>query len=298
MGSPVCEGGGAMNYRHDHDGTRLPIKLDTTTNGEFAPIPLEPVHRHARHVALETATRHARRLGQSRRAFLVSVCGAATTLLGMNAVYGAAGRRGGYFELDADAALDLQLARSTLDTGEFIFDVQGHFVNPTGAWTKALPPGAQPLRFATDRASCSSSTAPGLESLRCLGSDAFIRDVFLDSDTDLVVLSFVPSTRKGEPLTIEEAAATASIVEKMQGTHRIYMHGRVNPNKEGDVDAMDMLAEKYRIAAWKTYTQWGPDGAGFFLDDEQGLKLIEKARKLGIKTIAIHKGLPFGAQSY
>ena len=29
-----------MRYRHDPDGTRLPIKLDATTNGEFAPIPL------------------------------------------------------------------------------------------------------------------------------------------------------------------------------------------------------------------------------------------------------------------
>ena len=61
----------------------------------------------------DAATHHARRLGQSRRTFLVSACGAATTLLGMNTAYGAAGRRGGYFELDADAALDLQLARST-----------------------------------------------------------------------------------------------------------------------------------------------------------------------------------------
>src|SRR5947207_7778622 len=287
-----------MNYRHDPDGTRLPIKLDTATNGEFAPVPLEPVHRHARHLAFEAATRHARRLTQSRRAFLVSACGAATTLLGMNAAYGAAGRRGGYFELDADAALDLQVARSTLDTGEFIFDVQGHFVNPTGAWTKELPPSAQPLRFATDRPSCSSATAPGLASLRCLDSDAFIKDVFLDSDTDLVVLSFVPSTRKGEPLTIEEATATARIVEKMQGTHRMLVHGRVNPNQQGDLEGMDMLAERYRISAWKTYTQWGPDGKGFFMDDDAGLAMIEKARKLGIKTIAIHKGLPFGPQSY
>jgi predicted TIM-barrel fold metal-dependent hydrolase len=78
----------------------------------------------------------------------------------------------------------------------------------------------------------------------------------------------------------------------------MYIHGRVNPNQEGDLDAMDMLAEKHRVAAWKTYTQWGPDGKGFFLDDEPGLKLIEKARELGVKTIAVHKGLPFGPQSY
>ena len=34
-------------YHHDPDGTRLPIKLDATTNGEFAPIPLTPVHHRA-----------------------------------------------------------------------------------------------------------------------------------------------------------------------------------------------------------------------------------------------------------
>ena len=61
---------------------------------------------------------------------------------------------------------------------------------------------------------------------------------------------------------------------------------------------MDELAARYKVAAWKTYTQWGPDGKGFFLDDEPGIALIEKARKLGIRNIAIHKGLAFGPQSY
>jgi predicted TIM-barrel fold metal-dependent hydrolase len=287
-----------MRYLNDPDGARLPIKLDTTTNGEFAPIPLEPVHHHARRLAHDAATRNAKRLGLSRRSFLVSACGAASTLVALNSAYAAAGKRGGFYELSADASLDLQVARSSLDSGEFIFDVQGHFVNPTGAWTHTLPAGAQPMRFFAANKSCDALTRPGLDYLQCIGPDAFLKDVFLDSDTDLIVLSFVPSTRKGEPLTIEDAAATAAIVEKMQGTHRMLIHGRVNPNQEGDLEGMDMLAERYRIAAWKTYTQWGPDGKGFFLDDDAGLKLIEKARKLKINNIAVHKGLPFGERSY
>ena len=114
-----------------------------------------------------------------------------------------------------------------------------------------------------------------------------------------MVLSFVPSTREGEPLTIEEAAATARIVEQLNGTHRLLLHGRVNPNQRGDLEGMDELAARYKISAWKTYTQWGPDGAsGFFMDDEPGIRLIEKARKLGIRNIAIHKGLAFGPKSY
>jgi hypothetical protein len=287
-----------MRYRNDPDGTRLPIKLCPTTNGEFAPVPLSPVHHHARQLAIDAASTHARRLGLTRRAFLVSACGAATTLLAMNAAYAASGRRGGYYDLPSESALDMQLARPALDRQEFIFDVQGHFVNPTGAWTRALPPGARPLKSFTELKGCSAASAPGLGYLQCLGSDAFIKDIFLDSDTDLVVLSFVPSTRKGEPLTIEEAAATAAIVERMEGTHRLLLHGRVNPNQAGDLEGMDELAARYPIAAWKTYTQWGPEGKGFFLDDDTGLAMIEKARKLGIRNIAIHKGLPFGSESY
>jgi predicted TIM-barrel fold metal-dependent hydrolase len=261
-------------------------------------VPLEPVHRLAKRLAFDAATSNAKRLGMGRRGFLVSACGVATTLLGMNEAYGRAGPRGGFFELPREAALDLHAARSAVDGEEFIFDVQGHFVNPSGAWTKRLPASARPLRMPKTE-QCGPGKGPGeLDYLQCIGPDEFIKDVFLDSDTDLMVLSFVPSMRQGEPLTIEEAAATARIVERLDGTHRLLIHGRVNPNQPGDLEGMDELASRYRIAAWKTYTQWGPDGVGFYLDDAPGIAMIEKARKLGIRNIAIHKGLAFGPRSY
>ncbi len=287
-----------MKYRHDPEGLRLPVKLDASSNGEYEPIPLEAVHHHANFLAHETANVNAKRLGLDRRSFLVSACGVAGSLLGMNMAYAQQGKRGGYFELDKTAALDIVAARSAVDGNEFIFDVQGHFVNPTGAWTKRLPPTARPLRMPKTQ-SCGPTKGTGeMDYLNCIGQDEFIKDVFMDSDTDLMVLSFVPSTRLDEPLTIEEAAATSRIVEKLDGTHRLYIHGRVNPNSPGDLDAMDEMAARHKIAAWKTYTQWGPDGKGFFLDDEIGLKFIDKAVKLGIRNIAIHKGLAFGQRSY
>jgi len=287
-----------MRYQHDPEGTRLPVKLDSTTNGEFAPIPLQPVHHRANAAAREAAARHAKKLGRSRREFLVSACGAATSLLAMNAAYAAAGRRGGYYALPQEAALDTPLAQAALGKSEFIFDVQGHFVNPSGAWTQGLPSDAKPLSWAP-KADCPLADEPGTRSyLQCLSGDELIKDVFLDSDTDLMVLSFVPSTYEGEPLKIEEAAATARIVEKLDGSHRLFLHARVNPNQQGDLERMDALAARYPITAWKTYTQWGPDGRGFFLDDDAGIAMIERARKLGIRNIAVHKGLPFGPRSY
>jgi predicted TIM-barrel fold metal-dependent hydrolase len=287
-----------MRYLNDPEGRLLPVKIDAASNGEFEPIALEPVHHLARRMALDAAGENAKRLGVDRRTFLVSSCGVATTLMGMNAAYAARGPRGGFFELPREAALDTYAARSAVDGAEFIFDVQGHFVNPTGAWTQRLPPTARPLQFPKTQA-CGPSKGPGtLDYLQCIGADEFVKDVFLDSDTDLMVLSFVPSTRQGEPLTIEEAEATARIVEKLDGTHRLLIHGRVNPNQPGDLEGMDELASRYRIAAWKTYTQWGPDGKGFYLDDEPGIAMIEKARKLGVRNIAVHKGLAFGPRSY
>ena len=280
----------------DPDGQRLPIKLDTTTNGEFAPIPLSRSLHHANHLAHEWAGDLARKLGQSRRAFLTTLSGAASTLLAFNAAHARAGRNGGFFEISNDAKLDDKLAASQLGKSEFIFDVQGHFVNPAGAWTKRLPPGAKPLQFPSTQ--CDLSKQPGERAyLNCIGPDQFIKDVFLDSDTDLMVLSFVPSTREDEPLTIEEATATRDIVEKLEGSQRLMLHGRVNPNQKGDVEDMDRLA-KFGVVAFKTYTQWGPSGTGFWMTDDVGVAFVEKARKLGVRNICIHKGLDFGPKSY
>lgn len=287
-----------MPARHDPDGLRLPIKLDSTSNGEFAPIPLHPIHRQANRLALEAATRNARRLGVSRRDFMVSACGAASTLLAFNQAYAAAGRDGGYYDIEPEAALDHGLAEARLAKQELVFDVQGHFVNPSGAWLQTLPAGARPLS-GMGKAGCALADSPGERRyLQCLSGEEFVKDVFLDSDTDLMVLSFVPSTYAGEPLKMEEAAATAAIVEQLEGTHRLYLHARVNPNLDGDLERMDELAERYTVAAWKTYTQWGADGRGFFLDDPAGLAMIERARRLGVRNIAVHKGIPFGQRSY
>src|SRR5258708_17105599 len=193
----------ARRYAHAPDGTRLPVKLDTTSNGEFAPMPLGEIHRGANRMALEAATANARRLGLDRRSFLVSACGVASTLLSFNQAQASAGRRGGFYELPKEAALDMHAARSAVDGNEFIFDVQGHFVNPAGAWLKRLPPTAKPLAFATDDKRCEPHRGPNrFDYLRCVGPDQFVKDVFLDSDTALMVLYFVASTPMFEPLTM------------------------------------------------------------------------------------------------
>ncbi len=273
-----------MKYRFDPEGQRLPIKLDSTSNAEYAPIPLETRNEHANALAQEAASENAKRLGMPRREFLISAAGAATSLLAMNRANAAAGKAAGYFALDGEAGLDTQMAEAGIGKKEFIFDVQGHYVPPSVAQER--------------KEECAKFDYVSRDYMRCLGADDFVKDVFLDADTDMMVLSFVPSRRDAEPLTIEEADATRRIVDELDGTHRLLIHGRVNPNQEGDLEGMDELAGEYGVSAWKTYTQWGPDGRGFYLTDEVGIRFIEKARALGVKNICIHKGIPFGRRSY
>ncbi len=253
----------------DPEGLRLPVKLDATSNGEFAPVPLSRRNRMANQLAQENATDNAKRIGMKRRAFMLSACGAASALLAFNRANAAGGRASGFFDLSEEAALDPELAAAQLEGREFIFDVQGHFVGEHGL-------GRVGLGSAED----------------------FIKDVFLDSDTDMMVLSFIPSRREKELLTIAEADGARQVVARMEGSHRLLIHGRVNPNQPGDLEDMDELAKRWGVSAWKTYTQWGPDGKGFFMHDETGTRLIEKARALGVNNICIHKGIPFGRQSY
>jgi hypothetical protein len=121
--------------------------------------------------------------------------------------------------------------------------------------------------------------------------------VFLDSDTAMGVLSHVPGGADTNPLDFEAAGATREAARALDGTQRLLLHGRCMPTLQGEIDGMDAQAAKFPLAAFKTYTQFGPrDGpAGFFLDDDRhGTPFIERARKLGVRRIAVHKGLPFG----
>lgn len=266
--------------------TRLPIKLDSTCNGEFEPIPLNREERAMNELALEQADLAARKTGQPRRQFLQSTCGAAATLLAFNEANAWRGSTAGHYAVPTEAAYDPAAAAEALEGREFIFDVQGHYLPPNLART-LKPQCKEDFEFLSS------------DYMRCLGADSFIKDVFLDSDTDMMALSFVPSTHADEPLSIEEAHATAEMVERLEGEHRLLLHGRCNPNQPGDLDLMDELAERWNVSAFKCYTQYGPDRKGFFLsDDDTGRPFIEKARTLGVRNIAIHKGIPFGRDSY
>jgi hypothetical protein len=277
-----------MRYQYDPEGSLLPIKLDSTSNGEYCPIPLPAAARAANEAAQSAADCAARRLGLSRRAYLVSLPGAAATLTSFDRAFAAAGARGGRYVVPREAAFEPDAALAALGPGdEFIFDVQLHHVNPDGAWRK---PGSGWDRAlgGMPNAKCGESDA-----VRCFTSQRMLKDVFLDSDTSMAVLSHVPGTIDNNPLSHDDAIATKKLIDALDGTERLLLHGRVHPNVPGELERMDEIAAQTKLAGWKTYTQFGP-GGGYWLDSDAGSAMIEKARRQGIRNICIHKGIPLG----
>lgn len=277
---------------------KLPIKLDTASNGEYQPLPLDAVTRGAKQAAFSAVAENAKRLGLDRRLFVTSAAASASVLLAMNAAQAAAGRGAGRFELPAEAGLDDAAAQSVLaDEDGFIFDVQTHMIAPDAPWRRS------PARTAWERilAWMPQGACGEADPVDCFDAEHFIKEVFLDSDTDMAVLSFVPSPEPTNPLTMREADRTRRLIQRLDGTERLRLHAGVMPNVgrlQDQLDGMARAAAEWPVSAWKCYTQWGPDGVGWALDDPAvGIPFIEEARELGIRRICVHKGLSLRRQS-
>jgi uncharacterized protein len=269
----------------DPDGLRLPVKIDTTSNGEFMPRPLDPRQRLANRLAHEAADEGAKALGLSRRAFLVSAAGTAATLAACNT---ANPNAGGAYAIPKEATRDRQLAQATVGGDEFIFDVQTHCVEPTGRWAT----GADGQRWKTvlervfgQAAKCTSGN------FDCYSAQMLAKEVFLDADTDAAVVSALWG--QPNPTPIDYAAEARQIIEATGGDGaRCLIHGGVFPQEPGEIEAMDEKAQLYRVAAWKLYPQYGSSGRGIFLDrSDAANRFFERARALGVRTVAVHKGV-------
>jgi len=106
--------------------TEVPLPTRLVSNEEFAPMPQTPAQQAVEARILTDAGRLAPRLGHSRRDFLRTSGGMATSLLAMNAVFGR------FFDvLPVEAA---EPAAWTTRTGDpfFIFDVQLHTTSAPG----------------------------------------------------------------------------------------------------------------------------------------------------------------------
>jgi predicted TIM-barrel fold metal-dependent hydrolase len=292
-----------MGWRDEDPG--LPIKLGPVSNGEYDPKPLPPVLREAEHRAREACERNARRTGMSRREFLLSACGAATTLLVLNACTREAmprGRRpGGSYQVSPEATLDPEAAAEDIGGEEFVFDVQGHLLE-----YDLNPATRDPVQFWTrfPQQNCGED-----DPRDCFSIEHFMEEMFLKSDTTMVVVSSLPLPPDG-PLSLEVIEETRRVALALCQDERVLLHGNPFPNigpLGSNLDKMEDAVRNHPIAAWKVFTNyphlWDGSGNQWWFDDHDpslpqvGERFIRKSLELGVRNIAVHKGLSGGTRN-
>ena len=236
----------------------LPVKVDATSNGEFRPVPLtEPVARANSEAELRIGE-HAKRVGLGRRAFLQSLCGAATTLLTLNEAFAALGNIGGLFRVPKESAFEPAAARR----GASRRRVHLRRADPHGR--PGWPLGAAPPANIGSKSSPTSRTGPAVhdDPVDCFSAEQFIKHVFMDSDTDLAVLSFVPELPENNPLSLEEANRVRVLVDRMDGAQRLFLHAMVVPNAGPDMAPLQLMkdaVDRYPDRSLEVLHAMGPE---------------------------------------
>jgi hypothetical protein len=187
---------------------------------------------------------------------------------------------------------------------EFIFDIQTHAFD-NGEWRMKNTTYSSFLGLL---ATCSDA---GSDRLNCFDEKHYGKYMFVDSDTTVSVITSWPAslctgdvmTGCGLPLSNEGMRTLRDNINALTKSQRCVNQVQVMPNDRWELQAevmtMAMEDPAWRAVSWKAYPAWGPGmngaslgGAGYFLDDETGVKFIEHGLSLGIPNFAIHKGLP------
>lgn len=269
----------------------LPIPYAPVSNGEYTARPLGPVEREVVRRTLVQADENAARAGVSRRQFLLSVCGAATMLAVMSACADESNDAapGGSFDVPPDAGVDRDAALAAIGGGDFVFDVQTHFLQ----YDLSTPFDETTFGIGFPQA----KACPGTDPRACLGIASLLGEVFVRSDTNMMIISGLPLTIEPNPASAALIVAAREAADRVCGDGRVRIMSQVNPT-EGDpavaLAAMTEAKDRYDIVAWKTYTHapgaWRLDDADGSLP-QVGAAMIEHARKLGIPIVNVHKGL-------
>jgi predicted TIM-barrel fold metal-dependent hydrolase len=293
------------------EGGLSPLPTQIVSNGEYWPLPQSPKQRSVERLFNEMADERARKLGWSRRRFLGSACGTATALMAMNIIHGCGGDNGG-FAVDDGTTRDPDAACERLRADFFVMDVQTHHVDLEGAARNpAVANFFSSYRFCSPATIADGSCHPGV--LAELSQANFLKEVFLDSETAVAIMSGIPApSRAVQALSNEAMAGTRDRANELGASQRMLTQGMLTPNfprgntAGTNIEDMQHLVEDLGIVALKTYTGAGagPNFTGFnpwgniqpwWLDDEAvSYPMLQEAERLGIRVINTHKGFRLG----
>ena len=270
----------------------LPVPTQVISNEEYLPIPQTRQQKRLEQEILAGAECQSRLVGVDRRRFLRTSCGMALAFAAMNSVFGRC------FRVEASEFLE-PAAVAERKAPFFIFDVQTHHV----AMPEQAPHADQRfLNALVGLRTLARGMNPALKNreakLEDIHLENYIKEIFLDSDTDVVALSALPgASEETDVLTPDVIYKSRSWINELTSSPRVMSHGYFSPDLgQQNLEYMHSQLEKIKIEAWKGYTgvARAKGKAGWRLDDEKlSYPALEFARKRGTKNICVHKGLPF-----
>src|SRR4030095_13174497 len=155
----------------------------------------------------------------------------------------------------------------------------------------------------------------------------FVKELFFDSETNMVVISGVPTreiqrtpdgkvaegAQRNPPFAILPSwlmGEKKREINDMAGSQRALCQGNLAPNHYGDkasnsidkaamLEQMERELQLYKIDSWKWYCHTDParTGNGFRLDDDNAMWFYEESRKRGMKLVSVHKGYSYQSRT-
>lgn len=260
-------------------GLGTPVPTQIVGNEEFDPMPQTADQRRVEQRIFELADQYSRKLGMSRRAFLHTSGGMAVSFMAMNEVFGPA------FLVNEAEAAEPAATREMWPKKEFILDLQTHHVKDSMA-------GPTAFRTLTGKFGLNPALAGSQPTPDSLHRANFVKEIFFDSDT---VMACISGAAFGPPssyvLSSDEMVNTRNWVNSVAGSRRMLSHGIGTPSNPDWLDDAERQVRDLKIDAWKFYT--GDPVLPWRHDDEKvAYPFYERARKLGVRNVCTHKGLP------
>ncbi len=294
-------------------GVISPMPTQVVSNEEINPRPQSEPQKNVEHLIQEMSEVRAKKLNMDRRAFMASSMGMATCLLASNQAFGS-----NVWDVDEIETWEAAPAQEKYPKSEyFIIDVQAHFTN-------GVPlSGFRTMEFIKNMGFDLKNDAESY------GFRNFVKEMFFDSETNLVVISGVPgkeTNRDKDGKVLEGAARTPGLggkvlpswvmaqarkqINDMAGSQRALNQGNCAPNHYWDkatntmnkaqlAEQMERELKLYDIKSWKWYCHTDPaqTGNGFQVDDDNAQYFIEQSRKMGLKLISCHKGYSYQSKT-
>jgi uncharacterized protein len=265
-----------------------PIPTQIISSDEYMPPPQSEKQKEVEVRLLDMADDLGKKQGLSRREFFQSAAGMAAAFVAMNDTFG------GIFDVSrAEAATPAQAQeRADALRSQFIMDMHTHFLRDD---TRIQTFVRQ--REAVGQSGWNPQLVGRPQTIEDLKFNNYFKEIFLDSDTKVALISSAPSDIPQDWfLTNEMTIATRERVNREAGSRRMMAHAIFTPGQPGWIEALE-AALAMRPDSIKGYTIGDNTNKDISqypwrMDDEQvTYKAYELCVKHGIKNVCVHKGL-------